>query len=212
MRTLFLLFISYLFSNVAISSAFANDVDPLLVKALQHATTDEVTQTINLEELRWLSRMSVQLEIDDRVPDPFYRIRILQTVKQEALNVGLNPQMVLAVMDIESNFNRYAVSRSGALGLMQIMPFWKEVLGEPEADLFNPLTNIRFGCEILRRYMDRYSNIEDALAGYNGSLGRKTYSDKILRRYNSRWVYNADEYLDENEINIAVSELTTPDN
>ena len=191
---------------------FANDVDPLLVKALQHATTDEVTQTINLEELRWLSRMSVQLEIDDRVPDPFYRIRILQTVKQEALNVGLNPQMVLAVMDIESNFNRYAVSRSGALGLMQIMPFWKEVLGEPEADLFNPLTNIRFGCEILRRYMDRYSNIEDALAGYNGSLGRKTYSDKILRRYNSRWVYNADEYLDENEINIAVSELTTPDN
>lgn len=212
MRTLFLLFISYLFSNVAISSVFANDVDPLLVKALQHATTDEVTQTINLEELRWLSRMSVQLEIDDRVPDPFYRIRILQTVKQEALNVGLNPQMVLAVMDIESNFNRYAVSRSGALGLMQIMPFWKEVLGEPEADLFNPLTNIRFGCEILRRYMDRYSNIEDALAGYNGSLGRKTYSDKILRRYNSRWVYNADEYLDENEINIAVSELTTPDN
>lgn len=197
---------------MAISSAFANDVDPLLVKALQHATTDEVTQTINLEELRWLSRMSVQLEIDDRVPDPFYRIRILQTVKQEALNVGLNPQMVLAVMDIESNFNRYAVSRSGALGLMQIMPFWKEVLGEPEADLFNPLTNIRFGCEILRRYMDRYSNIEDALAGYNGSLGRKTYSDKILRRYNSRWVYNADEYLDENEINIAVSELTTPDN
>ena len=132
---------------------FANDVDPLLVKALQHATTDEVTQTINLEELRWLSRMSVQLEIDDRVPDPFYRIRILQTVKQEALNVGLNPQMVLAVMDIESNFNRYAVSRSGALGLMQIMPFWKEVLGEPEADLFNPLTNIRFGCEILRRYI-----------------------------------------------------------
>ena len=183
-------------------------VDPILVKALHQATHDESSQTTDLDSLAWLSSMSSRLE--RRIPDPFYRVRLLKTVFQEAQSHGLDPQLVLAVIDIESNFNRYALSSAGAQGLMQVMPFWKEVLDEPNADLYNPLTSIRFGCIILRRYMDRFSTTEDALAAYNGSYGRTIYSDKILRRWNSRWQYKEDIYDSSSLIKVAVGDLSKP--
>ena len=110
-------------------------------------------------------------------------------------------------MDIESNFDRYALSSAGAQGLMQVMPFWKDVLNESNADLYNPLTSIRFGCIILRRYMDRFSTTEDALAAYNGSYGRTIYSDKILRRWNSRWLYKGDAFDSNSQIKVAISDV-----
>lgn len=183
-------------------------VDPILVKALHQATHDESSQTTDLDSLAWLSSMSSRLE--RRIPDPFYRVRLLKTVFQEAQSHGLDPQLVLAVIDIESNFNRYALSSAGAQGLMQVMPFWKEVLDEPNADLYNPLTSIKFGCTILRRYMDRFSTTEDALAAYNGSYGRTIYSDKILRRWNSRWQYKEDIYDSSSLIKVAVGDLSKP--
>lgn len=183
---------------------FAEGVDPVLVKALHQATRDEALQTTDLEFLTWLSDMATKLE--RRIPDPFYRIRLLKTVHYEAQLNGLDPQMVLAVMEIESNFNRYAISSAGAQGLMQVMPFWKEVMEDPDADLFNPLTSIQYGCAILRRYLDRFSSTEDALAAYNGSYGRTTYSDKVLRRWKSRWQYQEDNYNSISETEIAISD------
>lgn len=188
--------------------SFAEGVDPLLVKALHQATRDEASQTTDLDSLAWLSDMSVRLE--RKIPDPFYRVRLLKTVLQEAQVNGLDPQMVLAVMDIESNFNRYALSSAGAQGLMQVMPFWKDVLNEPNADLYNPLVSIRFGCAILRRYLDRFTDTEDALAAYNGSYGRTIYSDKVLRRWRSRWQYQYDTYDSGSQIKVAVGELEKP--
>ena len=186
----------------------AKAVDPVLVRALHQATRDEIAQTTDLDSLAWLSSMSTHLE--KRIPDPFYRVRLLKTVYTEAHSHGLDPQLVLAVMDIESNFNRYALSSAGAQGLMQVMPFWKEELNQPDADLFNPLTSIRFGCTILRRYMDKYSNTENALAAYNGSYGRKIYSNKILHRWESRWHFKEDIYNSSKQINVAGGDLTDP--
>ena len=110
-------------------------------------------------------------------------------------------------MDIESGFNRYALSSAGAQGLMQIMPFWKEIYGKPNDDLYNPLVSLRYGCTILRHYIDKYGNLRDALAAYNGSLGRPTYPDKILRRLKSRWQFKNDVYSRADEPKVAIDEF-----
>jgi len=192
-------------ASFAISVVQAKEVDPLLVKALHQATVDETSQTTDLQKLRWLSQMSAKLE--RQIPNPFYRVRLLKSVFQEAHNFGLDPQLVLAIIDIESSFNRYAESSAGAQGLMQVMPFWKSVLKQPDADLFNPLTSIQFGCEILRKYLDRYDNAIDALAAYNGSLGRTQYTNKVLRLHKSRWEYTEDNYTEEDQIRVAATDL-----
>ncbi len=170
----------------------AQNVDPALIQALQQATRDIREQSTDLESLVWLSSMSEKLE--RRIRNPFYRIRLLKAVYTEAERAGLDPQLVLAVIDVESNFDRYAHSYAGAQGLMQVMPFWKEVYGKPEDDLYNPLTSLRYGCTILRHYMDRYKTRERALAAYNGSLGYKTYPRKVLARLASEWQFKKDEY------------------
>ena len=174
------------------TSAYAEPVDPALVQALHQATRDVKQQTTDLDALLWLSSMSERLE--SRIEDPFYRIRLLKAINTEAELEGLDPQLVLAVIDIESNFNRYALSHAGAQGLMQVMPFWKEVYEQPNADLFNPLVSLRYGCKILRHYLDLHENAANALAAYNGSLGRTTYSDKVLKRLASRWQFKTDAY------------------
>ena len=186
-------------------SAPADAADPKLIAALKQATYDENSKRTDLNALVWLSDMSERLE--DRISDPFYRIRLLSAVDTEAERAGLDPQLVLAVMDIESDFNRYAHSRSGAQGLMQIMPFWKEIYGNPNDDLYNPMVSLRYGCTILRHYMDKYSNRREALAAYNGSLGRSTYPDKILRRLESRWQFKADRYAPADEPKVAIDEF-----
>ena len=170
----------------------AEPVDPALVQALKQATSDIQEQTIDLDSLLWLSSMSER--IDKRIKNPFYRIRLLEAIHAEAEMAGLDPQLVLAVIDIESNFDRYATSHVGAQGLMQVMPFWKDIYGKPNDDLYNPLISLRYGCTILRHYLDRHDNTQDALAAYNGSLGRSTYPDKIMRRLTSRWQFEADAY------------------
>ncbi|MEM7359010.1 MAG: transglycosylase SLT domain-containing protein [Pseudomonadota bacterium] len=176
----------------ALPTSSANSVDPALVQALQQATRDINEQTTDLDSLMWLSSMAERLE--SRIKNPFYRIRLLKAVYTEAERAGLDPQLVLAVIDIESNFDRYAESSAGAQGLMQVMPFWKDVYNKPEDDLYNPLISLRYGCTILRHYLDRYDDPADALAAYNGSLGRSTYPDKIMRRLASRWQFKTDRY------------------
>ena len=170
----------------------ASEIDPALVQALRQATQDFHGQTTDLDALLWLSTMSERLE--KRIRDTFYRVRLLETVYKEAELTGLDPQLVLTVIDIESNFDRFALSHAGAQGLMQVMPFWKEVYEGHNDDLFNPLVSLRYGCTILRHYIDRYDNLSDALAAYNGSLGLDKYPNKVLGRLNTRWQFNKDSY------------------
>lgn len=190
--------------NVSHLAVASEPVDPALIQALQQATRDINEQTTDLESLVWLSAMSDN--IVKRIPNPFYRVRLLSAVYTEAAKAGLDPQLVLAVIDIESNFNRFALSHAGAQGLMQVMPFWKDVYGKPNDDLYNPLVSLRYGCTILRHYMDKYEDPRDALAAYNGSLGRDTYPDKVLARLARDWEYRDDQYSSRNPTSIAVNE------
>ncbi len=134
----------------------------------------------------WLTDMSNRLST--KVKDPEERLKILKTAHTWARRKNLEPELVLAVIDIESNFDRFALSHAGARGLMQVMPFWREEIGEPEADLFDIETNLRYGCTILRYYLDRENNnVRPALARYNGSTGKRWYPDLVLGRLSKRW-------------------------
>jgi soluble lytic murein transglycosylase-like protein len=125
------------------------------------------------------------------VKDREERLQILKTVFCEAHRPGeqrLPPGLVLAVMDIESRFNRWAVSSAGAVGLMQVMPFWPAELGMKRHQLTQVEANMRMGCAILRFYMKREKNdVRKALARYNGSVGRREYPDKVVQRWTTRW-------------------------
>ena len=134
----------------------------------------------------WLTDMSRRLE--PQVSDPQQRLRILTRVHYEARRAGLEPELVLAVIDVESNFDRYAVSVAGALGLMQIMPFWLDEIGRPGDNLLHVDTNLRYGCTILRYYLDKENgDLRRALGRYNGSLGKRKYPNKVINRLTRKW-------------------------
>ncbi|GMU67876.1 MAG: hypothetical protein AMXMBFR37_02090 [Steroidobacteraceae bacterium] len=140
------------------------------------------------ESAVWFTMMEPRLV--KRVPDETERLEILRTVFCEAHRKGemrLPPGLVMAVIDVESRFDRWAVSYAGAVGLMQIMPFWPEKLGMQRHQLTQIGPNIRMGCAILRYYLKYESNnVQKALARYNGSVGRRTYSDLVINSW-SRW-------------------------
>ncbi len=125
------------------------------------------------------------------VPDTAERMQILETAFCEAHRPGeqrLPPGLVMAVIDVESRFNRWAVSSAGAVGLMQVMPFWPAELGMKRHQLTQVEANMRMGCAILRHYLKREKNdVRKALARYNGSVGRREYPDKVVQRWTSRW-------------------------
>jgi len=138
----------------------------------------------------WLTDMSRRLE--KTMPDATGRRRFLKTVHYEAARAGLNPQLVLGLIQVESRFNKYALSRAGARGYMQVMPFWVKLIGAPHQDLFHLRTNLRYGCTILRYYLDREKgNLFRALGRYNGSLGQADYPAKVVRAWHTRWRYPA---------------------
>jgi soluble lytic murein transglycosylase-like protein len=114
--------------------------------------------------------------------------QFLALVRYEALRAGLDPHLVLAVIDVESRFRKYAVSPAGARGLMQVMPFWLKEIGEPGHNLFHERTNLRYGCTILRHYLDRErGNLFNALGRYNGSLGQPDYPNRVQKALKDRW-------------------------
>ena len=122
------------------------------------------------------------------VPDAQERLDLLTQVYQQASRVDLHPELVLAVIEVESHFDRYAVSRAGAQGLMQVMPFWKNELGRQKDNLTDTTTNLRYGCHILRFYLDREDqNLSRALAAYNGSSGSERYPNKVRDAWQARW-------------------------
>ena len=114
----------------------------------------------------------------------------LITAHYEAKRAGLDPQLVLAVIHVESNFRKYAVSSAGARGYMQVMPFWTGLIGSSEHNLFHLRTNLRYGCVILRYYLDlEHGDYFRALGRYNGSLGRAEYPNLVVRAWINYWKY-----------------------
>ncbi|MGY8775517.1 MULTISPECIES: transglycosylase SLT domain-containing protein [Spongiibacter] len=136
----------------------------------------------------WLLDMSQRLS--KRLPEPEDRLALLQSVHREARSASLPPELVLALIEVESAFDRFAISRVGAQGLMQVMPFWKKEIGRPDDNLTDPDTNLRYGCQILQFYLQREKgNMRRALARYNGSLGKNWYPDRVFNAWRKRW-YN----------------------
>lgn len=137
----------------------------------------------------WLTEMSQRLT--RFVKSAHERERILTHMQYESIRAGLDPQLVLGLIEVESAFRRYAISSADARGLMQVMPFWVKYIGSPEHNLFDVRTNLRYGCTILRHYL----NIENgdlfrALGRYNGSLGKAQYPDAVIGAYKRRWLYD----------------------
>jgi soluble lytic murein transglycosylase-like protein len=162
------------------------EVDARLVRALREAVEYPTWFSDEIDGLMWLAHYSGRLK--KWLPDPFYRVNLLREVHYEAGRARLDPALVLAVIDVESDFDRFAVSRSGARGLMQIMPFWKKEIGHPRDNLFHPVTNLRYGCTILRHYLRLADgDIGDALARYNGSEQRYAYSRKVQAAWRRTW-------------------------
>ena len=123
-----------------------------------------------------------------RIPNEDYRIDLLKTVHYEATRAGLDPQLVLGLVQVESNFRKYAVSSAGARGFMQVMPFWTKLLGRPDDNLFHLRTNLRYGCTILRHYLDvEKGNLFRALGRYNGSLGKAEYPNLVRAAWERSW-------------------------
>lgn len=113
---------------------------------------------------------------------------IMKYVLTNSIKLDLPPDLVLAVINIESHFDRYAISKVGARGLMQIMPFWKKELGRERDNLFSIDTNIRYGCTILKYYLNRNDNDwRAALAAYNGSSGSDVYPNKVFKVWHNKW-------------------------
>jgi soluble lytic murein transglycosylase-like protein len=168
------------------AGAATTERDPVLREKLQAALREPLAFEDRFEAEVWLTDMTGRLA--RKVPDPGERVEILTTVHREATRVGLPPEMILAVIDVESGFQRYAVSRSNAQGLMQIMRFWLTELDRPGFALLNIQENVRMGCTILRHYYDlENGNWTRALARYNGSLGRREYPDLVFERLRTRW-------------------------
>jgi soluble lytic murein transglycosylase-like protein len=162
--------------------------------ALSAAVSDRPPPTLNFrrpqDAHRWLFEMSRRLA--KRVPDRAVRLQLLKTVQYEATRAGLDPQLVLGMIDVESKFRKYAVSASGARGYMQVMPFWTKLIGQPRDNLFHLRTNLRYGCVILRHYLDiEKGNYFRALGRYNGSLGQAEYPTLVLKAWRQRWSYDA---------------------
>ncbi len=139
--------------------------------------------------LAWVGEMSERL--GSKVGDYAARVEFLKTLDYEAIRAGLDRQLVLALIQIESNFRKYAISIAGARGLMQVMPFWTRVIGDGESrHLFSMATNLRYGTVILRHYLDiERGDLFMALGRYNGSRGRAGYPDSILAAWKNRWTY-----------------------
>ncbi len=167
----------------ALSAAIANSAPP-------RPSFDNIDQ--RMAYLRWLGEMSQRLK--KRKSEHLTRIEFLQTVWYEAKRAGLEPALVLGLVQVESAFRKYAISAAGARGYMQVMPFWARLIGDGDpAQLFHMQTNLRFGCVILRHYLDiERGGLFMALGRYNGSRGRPEYPNAVFAARRAWQVAGAD--------------------
>ena len=158
--------------------------------ALHKAVADTpITRTYfesESQEKVWLGEMSSRLK--KKFPDEDQRLDFLKTAHYESTRAGLDPEMVLGLIQVESNFRKYALSTAGARGFMQVMPFWVKQIGSNDHNLFNLRTNLRYGCIILRHYLDiEKGDYFRALGRYNGSLGQAEYPTLVVNAWRNKW-------------------------
>ena len=180
--------LALLATTTAANPVVQDTADPELRRLLADAIESSDSFNDRFDAEVWLFDMSSRME--PFVPDKEFRLDLLKNIHREATRVELPPELVIAVIEIESRFDTFAISRSGAQGLMQVMPFWLDEIGHPEDNLVDMNTNLRMGCTILKYYMNMEKNdLRGALARYNGSYGdiKHTYSNKVLDALRLRW-------------------------
>ena len=166
----------------------SNSVKALMQKSISDLAAPRLIFASQEEGKAWLSDMSQRLK--KRMPDQSYREDFLRSVHYEATRAGLDPQLVLGLIQVESGFKKYAFSSVGARGYMQVMPFWVKSIGNPEHNLFHLRLNLRYGCTILRHYLDiERGDLFRALGRFNGSLGRPQYPNLVLGAWKKHWQY-----------------------
>jgi soluble lytic murein transglycosylase-like protein len=164
----------------------SREIDPELRQLLVEAINSSESFVDRFHAEVWLMDMSNRLKVF--IDDEAMRLSMLKHIHYEANRAELPPELVLALIEVESHFDTYAISKSGAQGMMQVMPFWLDEIGRPQDNLIDMKTNLRMGCTILKYYMDMESNnLHNALARYNGSYGSRVYSDKVLYALQTRW-------------------------
>ncbi|TAN55057.1 MAG: lytic transglycosylase domain-containing protein [Betaproteobacteria bacterium] len=164
-----------------------------VVTQLAAAVADQAPPVFNFRNAgdahKWVHAMSERLR--RRIPDRKERIELLKAVQHEATRAGLDPQLVLGLIEIESGFRKYATSIAGARGYMQVMPFWTKLLKRPGDNLYRLRINLRYGCVILRHYLDlENGDFFRALGRYNGSLGKPEYPNLVQAAWRGRWQYD----------------------
>jgi soluble lytic murein transglycosylase-like protein len=171
----------------------SNSVKAMMQRSISDKAAPKLMFASADEGDAWLAEMSSRLQ--KRIPDAAYREDVLRTVHYEATRAGLDPQMVLGLIQVESGFKKYAVSSVGARGFMQVMPFWARSIGAADHNLFMLRTNLRYGCTILRHYLDiERGDVYRALGRYNGSLGKPEYPNLVLGAWKRSWDYTPQNF------------------
>ncbi len=185
--------------TLATSSVQASEmpaVDSALLEKLAQTMAKQHTNTDRFDAEVWLLASEQRLQ---RYLEPYdARLELLETVYRESQRQELDADLVLAVMQVESAFDRFAISRAGAQGLMQVMPFWRLEIGRPQDNLTTVETNIRYGTTILAHYLQiTQGDLVDALARYNGSRGRLDYPELVVTAWRKVWRNKPSEDLPE---------------
>lgn len=166
----------------------SNSVKAMMQRSISDRASPKLIFTTPQEGETWLNEMSSRLQ--KRMPDRHNREDFLRTIHYEATRAGLDPQMVLGLIQVESGFKKYAVSSVGARGFMQVMPFWVRSIGAKDHNLFHLRINLRYGCTILRHYLNiERGDLYRALGRYNGSLGKPQYPNLVLGAWRKNWSY-----------------------
>lgn len=184
----------------ALALAGAQKYEPLstsVKSALSSAIADQRPPTMQFPDIRqrlayleWLGEMSERMK--KRITDYQSRRELLETIYYESKRAGLDPALMLGLIQVESGFRKYAISSAGARGLTQVMPFWTDLIGDGDPKkLFNMRANVRYGCVVFRHYLDTENgDYFRALGRYNGSLGKPEYPNLVLGAW-KRWEYTA---------------------
>ncbi len=183
-----LLFVANVLAGNQAEEPLSNSVKAQMQKSISDSAAPRLAFASEIEGRLWLAEMSSRLK--QRMPDQAMREDFLRTVGYEATRAGLDPQMVLGLIQVESGFKKYAVSSAGARGFMQVMPFWVRSIGTKDHNLFHLRLNLRYGCTILRHYIDiERGGLYRALGRYNGSLGQPQYPNMVLGAWRKHWSY-----------------------
>lgn len=183
---LWLIICCWCYTSSALAYQMSEEEHRAIRDFLQQSFNEESSFEDKFDAEVWLLTQSSKLKLF--IKDENQRLELLRLIHQEAKRAELNPDLVLAVIQVESAFNRYAVSSAGAQGLMQVMPFWRKEIGRDDDNLTKTLTSLQYGCRILQIYLKREKgNLMMALARYNGSYPKTWYSERVMNAWKGRW-------------------------